>query len=303
MTKNGRLKRAGEEFDQLQRDRAARKRSLEKDKEFVAATARVKWKLNSLRAKLPAIVNSFLDQCGYLTLMLRPDRVRALLDEVKNPEAADVLREYMNYCMRFQVCMLRTKRSFRIIPMAPFKHMFHVGMVKGKLRASDPLVRAEREPVYSDLYESKLELPPNVSAFADTVNFVRLEDESGRSVLNEIEAFAYDPERLTFIMHKAQHQYLYCLIGENISTDKAWKQAGKLVTALQKVWCSRSKAGRPSDFSKMKKVIAARRQTRPLKEFAARTAAGTLSKDVATVQSYVSRLAKRMGLPKRTKIS
>jgi hypothetical protein len=144
--------------------------------------------------------------------------------------------------------------------------------------------------VYS--FESeRINIPPAVQEqiTSGKVKFVEFEDESWSSALNELEHFAYYPEGLTFVLHQAEQPYLLCLIGEKVS-DKLWRQASPVKTALLKKSLGRGTAGRRRDPKRLRESIKIRQRGGPLKGKI--TQNDKLKKPIESGQAYLSRVGK-----------
>jgi hypothetical protein len=113
--------------------------------------------------------------------------------------------------------------------------------------------------IFEDLYEDE-NLPVPDAAIekwlaGGRAKLVLLEDMKGQSVLNDIESFAYDPNDLTLIIHDSGvMRYLYLLVGE-MTTAKGVRDAGTVLTALQKRYYGRSRAGQPKNIAKLAERI------------------------------------------------
>jgi len=247
------LEAAVEEGRALEEEQARRMDALSRDSAFVRATGKIHKDLVQLQKQKPEIFRCFYKEFSHRRVY-DPVRLKKMLDRVKDDDAKLILRNYIKYVSRFQVRFYRSEGSLRPVPLAPFKAKFHVRVTNGKLEAASEAVRNADDPVWEDLYaEDELEIPEQL---ADLIKgrhakVVQVDDHTGRSVLNELESFAYRDDALTFILHHTQHQkYILCLVGENVTTDETWRQAGKVVTALQKQFYSRTKSGRPSGVSR-----------------------------------------------------
>jgi hypothetical protein len=297
---------AARDFEETQRRREEKLRQLEKDKEFITETARIQNMLSTQRLNDPQVFTDILRRITYLGIFLTPHKVERELKQIRDKRTKMVFQEYIRYCSRFHVSLQQVNSSFRVVPQPPFKSKFRVLVVDGRFRPYAPAYRCEKELVYSDLYASaRVEFHPILEQMIKdgTAVGVMVKDKSGRSALNELEAFAYDPEKLTFVLHDAKQRHVYCLIGEKVSVDKVWKKAAKLVTALQREFYGRSKAGRPRNVPELQRTIAQLVQKRSLKDIAIEnvTALGKpTEKAVAAEQVKLSRVAKKAGLHRYT---
>jgi hypothetical protein len=281
-----------DERDRTQREyRAATLRNLNQDSEFVLRTARVKQSLTELRKATPALFMKFFRRLSPLILLNR-SHVRELLREVGNGAARKIFRDYVHYASRFKVRMITTARSFRLHPFDPPEFKYRAKIVDGHLRP----VGKEHPPesIYEYLFvDDGMTVVPELEEFIvpGNVKFFRVDDSKGGSLLNEIEYLAYQPSGLTFIVHHAQQPRIYLLIGENLSTDTFLRSAGKVVTALQKKLFNRKKAGRPTNISRLRKVIRISNQaTGPLEQAFAIARKRGLARDLDTAGRYIRRV-------------
>jgi hypothetical protein len=275
--------------------RAATLRKLNADPEFLIRTDRVKRSLLELRNTEPTFFEGFFRRFTPLILLNR-NHVKKLLREVENGAARKIFREYVLYASRFKVRMLGTARTFRPQPFDPPEGKFRAKIVDGHLRCVGE--EHPREPLYEYLFlDERMAVAPNLQQLIEEgqAKFFRLDDSKGSSLLNEIEYLAYQPSGLTFIVHYAQRPHIYLLIGENVSTDRILRSAGKVITAMQKMLFKRKKAGRPTSIAKLKKAIRISRLPMTPKEqaFAIARKPGSAT-DLETGERYVRRVKARL---------
>jgi len=279
---------------------AATLRKLNKDREFILETERVRQSLLNLRKTAPALFRKFFRRFTPLTL-LNNNHVRKVLREVRDEAARKILRNYVRYASRFKVRMSNTAGILVPKPFDPPESKFRAKIVNGHLHSVD---QHPREPLYEYLFlDEGMPVVPELEELIGKgqVNFFRVEDSKGGSLLNEIEYLAYQPSGLTFIIHHARQPRIYLLIGENLSTNTFLRSAGKVVTALQKALFKRNKAGRPTDISKLREAIRISNQPISPKEqaFAIARKRG-LAHDLETGGRFIRRVKSRLK-PSRSK--
>lgn len=246
-------------LDDLENARNLILEALNEDPAFVRETSRVREDLLQLRQLKEAIFKDFFRGFGF-GLIYKPSELAKLLSGIKDDEAREVLRKYTKYAARFQVRMRFEGNDLHVVPVAPYNKRFHVRVNNGRLEAASEQVRSEPEPVFEDLYaEDELPIPETLAKFLDRgrAKVVQVDDHKGTSILNQLESISYRNDSLTFILHDTGAQkYIFCLVGERVTTDTTWRDAGKVITALQKQFYGRTKSGRPTNFSKLGKRTA-----------------------------------------------
>jgi hypothetical protein len=262
MSHKAKIQAAVEDLRKLEKARARRLRLLCDDDAFVLETEKIKVSLMHFRKSNSKLFNSIFPAIGYGNLF-RPKKLKTLVRKIKDPKMAAALRDYINYASRFQVLLLRTKRSFRVVPIVPFPKMYHMIIKGGQLKALRDELSGETEPVFEDVADDAVDTPQELTALLDNgkAKVIQVDDWASSSVLNELEAVGYSADALTFILHHTGHQkFIYCLVGERVSTAVTWRLAGKVIKALQKSFYGRPKAGRPANVSRTKKAIRLLRQ-------------------------------------------
>ena len=78
-------------------------------------------------------------------------------------------------------------------------------------------------------------------------NYVEVHDRSGTSALNDLERIAYNPNKLTFIIHNpgSKMPCIFLLLGERTECRKDLRKAEKIINALQRKLYGRVKSGKP----------------------------------------------------------
>jgi hypothetical protein len=253
---------AVDEIEAAEKARKTRLRGLREDKAFIVETERMTAELTRLSEEHPEIFRSFFKHFVYL-MLFRPGKLEKALEKVKRPQAKEVLREFAKYASRFQVWIKRSGKSFRISARVPSGSKFRANLVDGRCCPMNPEAPGV-EVIFDGLYDDDtLGIPvPQLEGLlrSGDAKLVQLDDKSGSSVLNALESFAYEPAALTFILHNSERPYLFLLVGEKIETDTTWRDAAKVVTALQHKLYGRRKAGRPANVKKLRKAIYLRKQ-------------------------------------------
>jgi hypothetical protein len=251
------IESAGEEGRRLEEEQARRLDALRRDSAFVRETAKIQKDLVQLQKQKPETFRAFYKEFSHFHVY-NPVRIKKMLDRAKDDDAKLILQNYVKYVSRFQVRLYRSNGSFQLVPLAPYKAKFHVRVTNGKLEAGSEAVRKEYDPVWDDLYAAdELLIPDELDKLikGGHAKVVQVDDHQGQSVLNQLESIAYRNDALTFILHHTKHQkYIFCLVGESVTTDETWRQAGKVITALQKQFYGRTKAGRPAHLSQKRKT-------------------------------------------------
>jgi hypothetical protein len=248
--------------------RKERLAALEKDKAFVIETDRIVHELQSLRNRKPDIFQKVFRRLSPLVI-LEGKYWEGWLRDLADVRARTTFRNYVRYVVRFKVRLASSPGTFRPVPFGPAPvHTLHARIVKGRLHWAD-WGPQPKESVYDFLFIARdFEAVPELREMMHRgdARFVKVDTPRNESVLKELEYLAYDPSMLTFIIHYAEQPRIYCLIGEAVRTDKAWRDAGKVITALQKRLYGRNKAGRPANISRLKQGLRLARSSKPPKE-------------------------------------
>jgi hypothetical protein len=236
--------------------RNRRLRSLNRDPAFVEETAKIKKALGDLHKRWGSAVIYMLRRLPN-GLIFRPHDLKRAFRGIKDSASKKAFRAYINYASRFQVSLIRARRSFQVMPIVPFQRKYHTLIRKnGQLK---PLrEQPVGETISEDMDEDDFDVPRELTTLLDEgkAKVIRVDDSRDSSVLNQLEALAYSPDILTFILHHtASQKYIFCLVGEKVSTEKTWRSAASVIKALQKDYYGRAKAGRPKDVVRMKKAI------------------------------------------------
>jgi hypothetical protein len=283
------LRRLGglERLREFERNERKRRTQLENDGVFVRETEELQEGFEAAYLSKRTTVDSFLSQFR-LPSPFHKTRVQRFVDAIP-PQMAALLKRYVRYASRFDVCFVRRNNAFewRLMPDSGWK--FRVNQRNSRLEA---IGHVPEDSPLTDYFEAPtLQIPAAFQVLIDekAAKFLQIDDVEGASVLDDIENFAYNSDGITFIVHNGEHPYLYCLVGEK-ATKALWDKAGKSITAFQRQF-GRGKGGRPTTNVGLRKTIReALKQPGRKKEKAVR-----LMSDIATAggQSYVSRVGKR----------
>jgi hypothetical protein len=247
-----RVRLAPDAADKQKEDRDRTDALRQRDKDFIAETAKIKARLLELRKANPNLFKSLFQTGSYLAAF-RPDAIAELMAEAKDEDQKRILKDFWFYTARFRVWLGwdRQKGDFKK-PSAfpPHATKYRARLVNGQLEEMEPF--APELPYESEYEDGNLSVPdPAVEQWmaGGRAVLVRLEDAEGYSLLNEIESFAYDPNAVTLIVHDSVMPYLFLLVGEMATVEEV-RAAGKVLTALHKRFFGRSKAGKPKDIAK-----------------------------------------------------
>jgi hypothetical protein len=269
----------------------ARKRELDTDEQFIIEEARLQGEFEKFFAKYPKPLKEFFRQFSSF-YGFRLGQIKQFLDSLSDERLRRLLNRYIAFVSRFGVQFKFHERQprFRRDVLIPYGSKFHVRMVKRHFEPGQGSI--DQDAQFGDSFESeRINIPPAVQEqiTSGKVKFVEFEDESWSSALNELEHFAYYPEGLTFVLHQAEQPYLLCLIGEKVS-DKLWRQASPVKTALLKKSLGRGTAGRRRDPKRLRESIKIRQRGGPLKGKI--TQNDKLKKPIESGQAYLSRVGK-----------
>lgn len=272
---------------------AARERELEADKQFLLEEARLQGQFEQSLAQYPKRLEEFFRRFSSF-YGFRLGQIKQFLDSLGDVPLSQLFRRYNKFVSRFGVQFTFHQRQphFRRKILIPWGCKFYVQIVKGHFASSNGYV--DEDAPFGDSFESDwVKVPPAVQqqVASGNVKFVFVEDEHWSSALNELEHFAYYPEGLTFVLHQAEQPYLLCLIGEKVS-DKLWRQASRVKTALLKKNLGRGAAGRPPDIKRLRETIKIRQRNGPLKTKI--NLNNELKKPFESAQAYLSRVGKSL---------
>jgi hypothetical protein len=193
------------DIDGMEEAWRARKARLAGDKVFDEETKRIETALNELLNMYPAVFDRFFREFSELSVRLRSEELERFLEE--SPAGARrILQDYIAYARRFRVWFIRRQGSFRIMVTGPWQTKFRAQLVDGLFREIDP------EPPGVEVFENERYVDDDLPVPTEQLEqllasgkakFVQLDDTRGKSALHQIEDIAYDPDSITFILHRA----------------------------------------------------------------------------------------------------
>lgn len=287
-------KRLLEQFETIEEETSKKWKALNNSKPFLLETEKLTRSLEDRLAREPKYVRHFFHLFGLPAG--RREKINTFLSNAPNLQTKAILRAYVKYVARFGVIFKLNRKSpqFKPQPLTPWGKTFRVRIKNGEF--VPPTSAGRRRGPYTYLFESNPKAVPsyfNHLIKAGTGKFVRIDDEDDSSLFARLEIFAYAPECLTFMVHRGERPFLFCLIGENV-TNETWRVAGSAVSAFQKQVAGRSKAGRPADLRRLKKAYRLLRNKGSKKSVAVDVSHGDYAKDTSSSQSYVSTLEKSL---------
>jgi len=279
----------------LRRRRWAHLRALAKDDALGDETEAVRSGLNAAYGFDPATVDAFMRQFWYPSPAVYL-KARQFLERIQGSDLRAALSRYLEYASRFGVYMVRRARKertkFAVRGIIPRGEKFHVRIVEDHLEPTAGM--PEDEPFVEYFASDTLPVVPELQKPINegAAKFVRIEDDSFSTILSELEEFAYSPDAITFIVHRAERRHLFCLIGERV-TQPQLRAALPAVSALLRKYYDRGKAGRPRDRLREKKAQNLLRKPGRKGEIAHALAKGGLAKDHFSAERYAREVAKR----------
>ncbi len=271
------------------------------DKKFVWETARLKWHLTLAFERNPQAVRSFFNPT-FVPAGYSATEIEKRIKQTHDKETQSILRSYIHYVLRFGVAMRLHKAApyFRTVGLTGDPATkFHVKVVGSHFEPADGWWDDGQTEVAEFFGSDFVEVGSSMQRLmeAGKANFLQIEDRNRDSLLNQLMGFAYSPDILTFVVLAAEQPYVFCLIGENVSVEKTWHEAGKVVSEFQKRLHGRTRAGRPTDLRKLRKKLAVllRGKERP-KQMAVSLAVGETEKDVYSMMSTMSQIKSKLRL-------
>jgi hypothetical protein len=255
------------DIEQKAEERLERLRRLDEDNTFFLATQAQKSRLVELWKNYRVEFDAFFDRFTYLEHALGGLGDK-LVAGTSNVVAREILANYVRYVDRFRVELNPCSHSKRDSPdfdlfaslksysHAPRGWRFEARITKGRIEPLETIP----EPVFEEMFRCLAEGPLTEAEYLAKktgAKVIVLQDDESASLLTQIERVAYDPDTLTFVVHRNRGQsYLLCMIGEGSPTDKRWRDAAPVVTAFRKYLYDRNLAGRRVDREHMQHVAA-----------------------------------------------
>ena len=254
-------------FEKIQDRRREFINKLKNDKVFVYQSGQLRKEMLDLKTSNPDIFHKVIvrGRISPLALAVNSRRMKELFRGIHNARIKELLNSYVAFVSRFGVKMTLSKGKLKIMPSTPPESRFHVKLEDGRLFRAEG---AERKDigwlVYDNLYDApdlkqatdspESVFPPALEQLLQQSKAIvlRIDEEFESSILSDVEGFAYDGDKLTFIVHNSNRgAHLLCLIGEKVKTDDVWRKAATIVNGFQKKLYKREKAGRPPDMQRL----------------------------------------------------
>jgi hypothetical protein len=197
----------------------------------------------------------------------RVARIRRHLDGPPNTPLRKLLRRYIHHISTYGVYMILRKRDgrFKLRIFLPKRNKFHVHLVDNDLQ---PAAKVPEHMFDVDNFESEtVGMPKHLEEHIKRgeAKFIRIDDRFFGSALSQLEALAFDPDRLTYVEHRAERPYVMLMIGENVDKKVIERQLN-VITAFQREVYKVRKAGRPMDVGKLRRARNLSRKPGPAKE-------------------------------------
>jgi hypothetical protein len=270
-------------------------RSLAEERRFTDETDEIKKALKGAHAHNPEPVETFFRKFKFADPKHLKD-ARFFITKLKGSQLKETLNRYLDYAHRFGVFMVRSREhdKFRVFTVLPGGEKFHVRIVENKFK---PVSVPKLVPLAEEFEATELPVPKALQEEIDDGNarFVQIEDNEYSSLLSELEEFAYNPGRVTFILHKGTQPFLFWLFGERIDQTAARKLLTAL-NALQDELDLGPRVGRPPDRAREKKRKAASKKAttkEQVADFVERDTRDRLAPASAEEQDSAARHARR----------
>jgi hypothetical protein len=286
-------------FRKLKRALWQKWKRLAKDKHFLFETAALKLKLAIAYENHPEQIRSFFKPTFTPTLG-RARNINQQMRRISTVSLRTDLKRYVRYVFRFGVVMELAQRRpyFRTRGVTPDPATkFHVKVVQGNLLPAHYARWDEDTPVADFFGDEELQVGPRMQALIDAgrAKYIQIDDHQQLSLLKQLVDIDFSSDLITFISLNGERRCLMCLIGEDISVDKTWRDAGKVVSEFQRRQYDRVKAGRPPNWKELRRRINTMLRTNlSLMELAVLLAKGNRSEDVYSMLSSLSQLKTKL---------
>jgi len=281
----------------------AKKKSLAADKDYAICCERLVLAFQQISQVDPKFVERLFQGFAFPTAFKR-QAIERFRQDTKDENTRTTFDEYCEFVARFQVIFRRVRKRPFFVPslLPPLGHRFRAKVADGHLVPFHLVAKGENDPYFDQFETADVAVPSAAHPFVQngTAKFVLVEDNGNSSILNELEGFAYDPNCLTFVVHRAEQPYLICIVGEKVGLDSTWRDAAKVIRQFRKQEFGRETAGRPPNTQLRKKALKAIATRGALKAKAARLSPTVSALSLETNQQYLSRLKAKLSAP-RTK--
>lgn len=221
-----------EEINALQAATDRRWSKLNESKAFLIETHKLTNGLEKALAQNPKYVKRFFRRFGYPTGRFKA--INKFLSSISDKQTRDAIAAYPRYVARFGVLMKLWQKAphFRPYPLSSCGSVFSVRLKNGEFLPAGHYPGGDDPYIY--FYESD---PANAPEFFQSLiesgaaKFVEIDDQDKSSLFTRLELFAYSSETITFLIHRAEQPYLFCLIGGDV-TNSTWRGANKAISAF-----------------------------------------------------------------------
>jgi hypothetical protein len=224
--------------------RVKRLRSLLQDVNFREESHLLRAQLGELAKDHHELLQRFFRRFGEIN-PTKSRRAQTFISTIPQESVQRVLDRWVRFGLRFQISAMLEEGRIKFSLAGVMGRKFHMILVGNKLLPAREDVLPDHD--MRDYFESPdLDLLPqmNEAVKKGEVNFVKLDDHNGQSVLALLTESCYDPNTLTFVSYDAGTTVLMCLIGERTSKERL-RKAQKLISEVQRRVFNRKQAGRP----------------------------------------------------------
>jgi hypothetical protein len=291
-SKRHRQKRRRQEIEAMTSAINQKRRALSNSKPFLIETKKLMKSLEDSLVRWPDYLKAFFRQFGYPTGRLKT--IRRFLTKAPDQKTKEAIKTYLRYVARFGVLLRLRKGTPKFKPtlLVPWGSTFRVRIKKGQFLPVAPYPGGDEPYVY--FFESDPRSAPQhfqKLIKSGAAKYVELDDKDDSSLFARLESFAYHPEGITFVVHRAEQPYLFCLIGESV-TNEIWRDTSKAVSAFHRALLGKGNAGRPPNIKRLKLTLRMRERPLSKKEIASALSHGDSEKDFRSAQAYLSQIEK-----------
>ena len=230
-----------------------------RDENFLNESDKIRAQFEELIRASDAEFFAFLRRYGMITPLNAEEALRKAL-ETANGTTRRALENYIEYALRFCMCVRLRRRKLRDewIWRVEFYAMPRPMCNRMKAKIGEhiyPDVEGrfiQGEECWPYFNAPDLHLSDDVKQRLEKskARIVQMRDDLDYgnviNILRELEAWFYDPNSLTFLVHGRNPPVLLCLVGENVE-KKPWRDTDTLITALQREYFHRKQGGRKKD--------------------------------------------------------
>jgi hypothetical protein len=221
--------------------------ALRNDKEFRRLTNLLERELKEAYTSSPKEVTAFFRRFSFAS-QFSSGEVDQHLETIPQPDLRELLKRYVEYAVRFRVefRMETNPLKFRLFLWPDYGEKFHVQIVGDHFEPVTSGPHIEDEPFLDHFESPNLKVLDTIQELIDAgqATFVQIEDESGYSLLKDLENIAYKIEGVTFFLHNTKPPYLGCIFGEKMLKEFL-ADIGPSITEFQLKYYHRVSSGRP----------------------------------------------------------